>query len=97
MNNDLFQSAAATDSAGQKGALERGYHPLAARLRPQSLADYAGQSHILDPGKPLRQAIDSQQLHSMILLGPAWGWQDHHCAELLLVMRKHILSNCLPY
>lgn len=70
MNNDLFQSAAATESAGQKGALERGYQPLAARLRPRTLADYAGQSHILAAGKPLRQAIDSQQLHSMILWGP---------------------------
>ncbi|MDG2273661.1 MAG: replication-associated recombination protein A [Halioglobus sp.] len=70
MKNDLFQPAAATESAGQKGALERGYQPLAARLRPRTLADYAGQSHILAAGKPLRQAIDSQQLHSMILWGP---------------------------
>jgi len=47
-----------------------GYQPLAARLRPRVLADYAGQQHMLAPGKPLRQAIDSGQLHSMILWGP---------------------------
>ena len=47
-----------------------GYQPLAARLRPRTLADYAGQQHLLAPGKPLRQAIDSGQLHSMILWGP---------------------------
>jgi putative ATPase len=47
-----------------------GYQPLAARLRPCTLADYAGQQHLLAPGKPLRQAIDSGQLHSMILWGP---------------------------
>jgi putative ATPase len=49
---------------------ERGYQPLAARLRPATLEDYAGQQHILGPGKPLRQAIQSRQLHSMIFWGP---------------------------
>jgi putative ATPase len=47
-----------------------GYQPLAARLRPRVLDDYAGQQHLLAEGKPLRQAIDSGQLHSMILWGP---------------------------
>ena len=46
------------------------YQPLAARLRPQSLADYIGQTHILAPGLPLREALESGQLHSMILWGP---------------------------
>jgi putative ATPase len=49
---------------------ETGYQPLASRLRPLRLADFAGQQHILGPGKPLRQAIESGQLHSMILWGP---------------------------
>jgi len=48
----------------------RGYQPLAARLRPRSLDDFAGQAHLLAPGKPLRQAIENRQLHSMILWGP---------------------------
>jgi putative ATPase len=47
-----------------------GYQPLAARLRPVTLECFAGQQHLLAPGKPLRQAIDSGQLHSMILWGP---------------------------
>ena len=47
-----------------------GYQPLAARLRPQTLEDFAGQQHILGPGKPLRLAIASRLLHSMILWGP---------------------------
>jgi putative ATPase len=47
-----------------------GYQPLAARLRPGNLAAYAGQEHILGPGKPLRQAIDRKQLHSMVFWGP---------------------------
>ncbi|MDG1942743.1 MAG: replication-associated recombination protein A [Halioglobus sp.] len=47
-----------------------GYQPLAARLRPRNLEEFAGQSHVLAAGKPLQQAIDSRQLHSMIFWGP---------------------------
>ncbi|HEY7885521.1 MAG TPA: replication-associated recombination protein A [Cellvibrionaceae bacterium] len=46
------------------------YQPLAARMRPRSLDDYIGQAHILGQGKPLREAVDKGQLHSMILWGP---------------------------
>lgn len=46
------------------------YQPLAARLRPQSLAEYVGQTHVLARGRPLREALESGQLHSMILWGP---------------------------
>ena len=49
---------------------EAGYQPLAARLRPQALDTFAGQAHLLGPGKPLRQAIERRQLHSMIFWGP---------------------------
>lgn len=44
--------------------------PLAARLRPQSLADYVGQTHLLAPSQPLRLAIETGHLHSFILWGP---------------------------
>ncbi len=46
------------------------YHPLADRMRPQSVDDFAGQQHILAPGKPLRVAIESGRLHSMVFWGP---------------------------
>jgi putative ATPase len=49
---------------------EQGYQPLASRMRPKRLSQYIGQAHLLSPGKPLREAIDSSQLHSMILWGP---------------------------
>jgi putative ATPase len=39
-------------------------------MRPQTLADYVGQSHLLDPGKPLRRMLEGKHLHSMILWGP---------------------------
>ena len=44
--------------------------PLAARLRPQTLADYVGQTHLLGPGKVLRRLIESDQVSSMIFWGP---------------------------
>ena len=46
------------------------YQPLADRMRPQSLADFVGQAHLLGDGKPLRRAIEQRALHSMILWGP---------------------------
>jgi putative ATPase len=44
--------------------------PLASRLRPETLAEYAGQKHLLDKGKILRQLIDKDQISSMIFWGP---------------------------
>ena len=44
--------------------------PLAARMRPRSLAEYVGQRHILGEGKLLRRAIESDRLTSIILYGP---------------------------
>src|SRR3990167_6821756 len=44
--------------------------PLATRMRPTSLDEFVGQSHLLSPGKPLRRAIEQGILHSMILWGP---------------------------
>lgn len=46
------------------------YQPLAARLRPHTLADICGQQHLLSAGKPIRLAIERGLLHSMIFWGP---------------------------
>lgn len=46
------------------------YQPLAARMRPQTLQQYMGQTHLLASGRPLREAIESGHLHSMIFWGP---------------------------
>lgn len=58
MTEDLFAQAA------------KPFGPLAARMRPQALADYIGQEHILGKGKTLRQALERGQLHSIIFWGP---------------------------
>ncbi len=44
--------------------------PLADRMRPRTLAEYVGQPQVLAPGKPLRQAIETGRLHSMLFWGP---------------------------
>lgn len=46
------------------------YQPLAARMRPTSLDDYIGQSHLVGPGKPLRRMVETGHCHSFILWGP---------------------------
>lgn len=57
--SDLFASEA--EAAGR---------PLADRMRPRSLEEFFGQQHLLDPGKPLRRAIESGRAHSMVFWGP---------------------------
>ena len=56
--------------------------PLAARLRPLKLADYVGQQHLLGPGTPLKRAIESGKVTSLILWGPP-GTGKTTLAELI--------------
>jgi len=56
-------------SPPERGASER-FRPLADRMRPRTLAQFVGQAHLLASGKPLREAIEGGQLHSMVLWGP---------------------------
>jgi putative ATPase len=44
--------------------------PLADRMRPRTLDEFVGQEQVLGAGKPLRQALEKGQLHSLILWGP---------------------------
>ncbi|MCI9553588.1 MAG: replication-associated recombination protein A [Acutalibacter sp.] len=44
--------------------------PLATRMRPQSLEEFVGQTHLLGSGKVLRQLIDNDRVPSMIFWGP---------------------------
>jgi putative ATPase len=63
----LFEAAAAPGRVASQAAADA---PLAERLRPQTLADMIGQQHLLGVGKPLRAALESGHVHSMILWGP---------------------------
>lgn len=68
MSEDLFQ--AASDSA-TASVVEAGLDaPLASRMRPRTLEEYAGQRHILGEGKLLRRAVQADRFSSIILYGP---------------------------
>ncbi len=58
---DLFQAAGLEDAAPR---------PLADRLRPKTLAEVAGQDHVLGPDKPLGRMLAQKRLSSLILWGP---------------------------
>ena len=69
MGSDLFgNSIPASEPASEPAA--QPVAPLAEALRPRSLDEVVGQTHLLGPGKPLRIAFESGQPHSMILWGP---------------------------
>ncbi|HMN40994.1 MAG TPA: replication-associated recombination protein A [Phycisphaerales bacterium] len=59
---DLWQS--------RREAAARAVEPLAARMRPRTLDEVAGQRHILGPGKLLRRMLDADRLTSILLHGP---------------------------
>ena len=67
--------------------------PLADRMRPETLDEYAGQEHILGPGKPLRSQIERDQLTSIILWGPP-GVGKTTLARIVARMTK---SEFLPF
>ncbi|HHY85689.1 MAG TPA: replication-associated recombination protein A [Verrucomicrobia bacterium] len=46
------------------------HQPLAARMRPRTLAEFVGQTHILGPGQLLRRAIEADRIQSLIFFGP---------------------------
>ncbi len=54
---------------GRQEQIER-ESPLANRLRPRNLEEFAGQEHIVGPGRLLRRAIQADQLSSLIFYGP---------------------------
>src|SRR2546421_11323452 len=71
--DDLFAppestSQATESTAGKENSLR--HQPLAARMRPRTLQEFAGQSHIFGPGQLLRRAIEADRIQSLIFYGP---------------------------
>src|SRR5215813_2077665 len=67
--------------------------PLAERMRPQTLDEVLGQDHLLGAGKPLRIAIERDQVPSMILWGPP-GVGKTTLAQIIAGMTK---STFVPF
>jgi putative ATPase len=63
----LFDAGSQPAAANEQGHDGR---PLAVRMRPRTLDDFVGQSHLLGEGSALRSAIEHGRPHSMVLYGP---------------------------
>src|SRR2546427_8133425 len=71
--DDLFASPASSDGTEPVAAEATGsfrHQPLAARMRPRSLDEFSGQTHLLGPGQLLRRAIEADRIQSLIFYGP---------------------------
>jgi len=70
--DDLFAAAPGTvpDAPAPSDEKFSAPAPLAARMRPRTLDEYAGQKHILGPGQLLRRAIEADRVQSLIFYGP---------------------------
>jgi len=62
------ESSARAGDSPEPGATRAA--PLAARMRPRNLDEYAGQRHILGPGQLHRRALEADRIQSLILFGP---------------------------
>lgn len=78
---DLF--SVGQDKSGQ---------PLAVRMRPGCLEEYVGQQHILGEGKLLRQAIENDQVGSLILYGPPGTGKTTLAYVISLATESHFLK-----
>ena len=78
MSNDLFGGELLPPDAKSKPASRKAstqepqpmLRPLAERMRPGTLDEVVGQTHLLGAGAPLRTAFEQHRPHSMILWGP---------------------------
>src|SRR5438094_1141575 len=71
--DDLFASPAASDETEPDVGEVTGsfrHQPLAARMRPRTLDEFTGQTHLLGPGQLLRRAIEADRIQSLIFYGP---------------------------
>jgi putative ATPase len=63
--------------------------PLAARMRPRALDEVAGQQHLLGPGKPLRRAIEQDNLRSALFWGPPGCGKSTVAAVIARTTKAH--------
>ena len=83
-NTDLFEQS-------RQKQIEK-ESPLANRMRPRSLDDYVGQSHIIGPGRLLRRAIEADQLSSIIFFGPPGTGKTTLATVIANTTKSHFIT-----
>jgi putative ATPase len=81
---DLFASP------GRDASIEA---PLAERMRPREFADFVGQEDLLAPGRPLRRAIETDQLSSVVFWGPPGSGKT----TLAHLIARHTKAHFVPF
>ena len=76
------QQSTLLEHAAGRGTLSGPPAPLADRMRPRTLDEIVGQQHLLARGKPLREAIESDRMPSLILWGPPGSGKSMLAARL---------------
>ncbi len=66
--------------------------PLAERMRPRTLDEFVGQDALIGPGRPMRRAIERDQLQSIILWGPPGTGKTTLARLIASVTRAHFIS-----
>ncbi len=79
-------------SDSSAGEIAVAFRPLADRMRPRSIDEFFGQSHLLGDGKPLRRMVEEGKLHSAILWGPPGTGKTTLARLIAAAADAHIIS-----
>lgn len=89
-DSDLFEfsSVPEADAENEKKEKQKRVVPLASRMRPRTLDEFIGQTHILGKGQLLRRAIEADRIQSLIFYGPPGTGKT----SLAYIIAKHTKS-----